>query len=352
MAYYSSGGFAAARFLPRLLMGVSVCAVILLPAVFAADNLAAIQVLVRQGQYSQALSRVEAYLAERPKDAQGRFMKGLILTELKRPDEAIAVFAKLSEDYPELPEPHNNLAVLYAQQKQYDRARNALEMAIRTHPSYAIAYENLGDVYAKLASQAYDKALQLDTSNATAQSKLALIRDLVSAPGGSPAPPASSPAATPLPNAPTTAPDMVSAITPTITPIATPAPTTASVATPPPARAEAANDHQALTRTLAAWAAAWSRQDVRAYLGHYASGFKPSGGMSRKAWEAERAERLKRPKWIKVGYDTPQIRVEGREATVRFRQNYQTPSLRNATQKTLTFVRVGNAWQIISEQTN
>ncbi len=59
------------------------------------------------------------------------------------------MFTKLSEDYPELPEPYNNLAVLYAQQKQYDKARTALEMAIRTHPSYAIAYENLGDIYAK-----------------------------------------------------------------------------------------------------------------------------------------------------------------------------------------------------------
>ena len=56
-------------------------------------------------------------------------------------------------------------------------------MAIRTHPSYAIAYENLGDVYAKLASQAYDKALQLDNSNSTTQNKLALIRDLITTSG-------------------------------------------------------------------------------------------------------------------------------------------------------------------------
>ena len=88
------------------------------------------------------------YIRDRPKDAQGRFLKGQILTEMNKPADAIAVFTKLTEDYPELPEPYNNLAVLYAQQKQYDKARTALEMAIRTHPSYAIAYENLGDVYA------------------------------------------------------------------------------------------------------------------------------------------------------------------------------------------------------------
>jgi tetratricopeptide (TPR) repeat protein len=90
------------------------------------------------------------------------------------------VFSKLTEDYPELPEPYNNLAVIYAQQKQYDKAKQALEMAIRTHPSYATAHENLGDIYARLASQAYDKALQIDSSNSSAQNKLALIRDLMS----------------------------------------------------------------------------------------------------------------------------------------------------------------------------
>ncbi|HRE18523.1 MAG TPA: tetratricopeptide repeat protein, partial [Rhodocyclaceae bacterium] len=129
-----------------------------------ADNLPEVQKLIKAGQFPQALTKVDAYLASRPKDAQGRFFKGLILTEMNKPAEAIAVFTKLTEDYPELPEPYNNLAVLYAQQKQFDKARTALEMAIRTHPSYAIAYENLGDIYAKLASQAYDKALQLDSS--------------------------------------------------------------------------------------------------------------------------------------------------------------------------------------------
>ena len=148
-----------------------------------ADNLPDVQRLIKQGQYPQALEKVDAYLSSRPKDAQGRFLKGLIFTEMNKPADAIGVFTKLSEDYPELPEPYNNLAVLYAQQKQYDKARTALEMAIRTHPSYAIAYENLGDVYAKLASQAYDKALQLDNSNSTTQNKLALIRDLITTSG-------------------------------------------------------------------------------------------------------------------------------------------------------------------------
>src|SRR5574343_1543128 len=166
-----------------------------------ADNLPEVQRLIKQGQYPQALEKVDAYLASRPKDAQGRFLKGLIYTEMNRASDAIAVFTKLSEDYPELPEPYNNLAVLHAQQKQYDKARAALEMAIRTHPSYAIAYENLGDIYAKLASQAYDKALQLDNSNSATQNKLALIRDLISTSGKGNVKP-TAPAAAPIAAAP------------------------------------------------------------------------------------------------------------------------------------------------------
>jgi tetratricopeptide (TPR) repeat protein len=112
----------------------------------------------------------------------------VILTELARPNEAFDVFQKLTQDYPELPEPYNNLAVLYAARGEYERARANLEMAIRTRPDYATAYENLGDVYARLASQAYEKAAQLDPKGRSAGAKLALARELVNyAPAKKPA---------------------------------------------------------------------------------------------------------------------------------------------------------------------
>src|SRR6266568_614211 len=114
-----------------------------------ADELQDINALLKQGQHAQALDRVNQYLAKKPRDAQGRFLKGLILAEQNKVPEAIDVFSKLSQDYPQLPEPYNNLAVLYAAQGQYEKARQQLEMSIRTHPSYATAYENLGDVYTK-----------------------------------------------------------------------------------------------------------------------------------------------------------------------------------------------------------
>lgn len=136
--------------------------------------------LFRSGQQAQALERVDIVLKGNPKDARARFLKGLILTEQNKPADAINIFTGLTEDYPELPEPYNNLAVLYASQGQYDKARTALEMAIRAHPSFATAHENLGDIYAQMASQSYGKALQLDKKNAAAQTKLEMIKGLFS----------------------------------------------------------------------------------------------------------------------------------------------------------------------------
>ena len=121
------------------------------PATLAhASEMSDINKLMRAGQYADALTKTDAVLAKHPRDAQLRFTKGLILAEQNRSAEAIAVFSKLTEDFPDLPEPYNNLAVLYAADGQYDKARAALDMAMRTNPTYATALENLGDVYAKI----------------------------------------------------------------------------------------------------------------------------------------------------------------------------------------------------------
>jgi tetratricopeptide (TPR) repeat protein len=103
----------------------------------------------------------------------------VIQAESGHPAEAIETYTQLTQEYPELAEPYNNLAVLYAQQNQYDKAREALEGAVRANPGYGTAYENLGDVYAKLASQSYAKAQQLEPSNASAAKKLTLVRQLL-----------------------------------------------------------------------------------------------------------------------------------------------------------------------------
>src|SRR5918992_5265938 len=168
--------------LGRGLRGLCVCALLAFGSAHA-DELQDAAKLLKAGQHREALERVNKALAAKPRDAQTRFLKGVILTEQGNTREAIDIFTRLTQDFPELPEPYNNLAVIYAAQGQYEKARAALEQSIRTHPSYATAYENLGDVYAKLASQAYDKALQLDKSNTGAQNKLSLVREIARGPG-------------------------------------------------------------------------------------------------------------------------------------------------------------------------
>lgn len=154
-----------------------------------ADEYADVGALIRAGKAADAIATADQYLAGKPRDPQMRFLKGVAQSEAGRTADAIATFTALNAEYPELPEPYNNLAVLYAGQSQFDKARAALEMAVRANPGYAVARENLGDVYAKLAAAEYAKAQQLDAANPTVGAKLTLIRQLFApaGPGRAPA---------------------------------------------------------------------------------------------------------------------------------------------------------------------
>ena len=319
-----------------------------------ADDYSDVNRLLRAGQAAEASALADKYLSSKPKDAQMRFLKGVILTEQGKPNDAISAFTKLTEDFPELPEPYNNLAVLYASQSQFDKARAALEMAIRTNPSYATAHENLGDVYAKLASQAYSKALQLDNSNTGVQPKLALIRELF-APGSkgrptaaaTPAPvpttlPAASPAK-PVPPAPA-APPVVAASKPAATVVAPATPTPA-----PAAPAASGNAEQEITTAVQGWATAWSSKNVSNYLAAYGTDFAAPGG--RKTWEEERKKRILGKNSISVKLSNIAVTVSGNKAKASFKQDYNADSLSVNSRKTLDLVKSGDRWVIVKEST-
>ena len=350
----------ASRSLIRITLAtVTAVALFSLASLVSAETLQDISKLMKQGQQAQALDKTEKYLAGKPKDAQGRFLKGLILTEMNRTNDAIVVFTKLTEDYPELPEPYNNLAVIYAQQKQYDKAKQALEMAIRTHPSYATAHENLGDIYARMASQAYDKALQIDSSNASAQTKLAMIRDLMSA-ASRPATTTGKPATVVAAAPPAVAEAKPAEVKPEAKPETRPEPAkpAAAAAAPvvaPPAPAEtkqaAGNLSGDIGKALDAWANAWSKKSVKAYLGFYARDFQTPGGESRAAWESERSKRLTKPGNILVSIEGLHVAAEGADrANVKFRQHYRSASLKTSSTKVMVMVRQDGKWLIQQER--
>ena len=179
------------------------CAAFAMPARAAtAEELSEVTRLHRAGQSAAALERAERVLSLQPKDAQMRFLKSVVLVDTGRSAEAQAILQQMVQDYPELAEPHNNLAAIYAAAGDYGKSRAELEETIRLNPSYAPAHENLGDVHALLAAQAYAKALRLEPASTTLPKKLALVRQLTtplsaSRPIEPPVTPAAAPASRP-----------------------------------------------------------------------------------------------------------------------------------------------------------
>jgi hypothetical protein len=310
--------------LSRFLAAVVACVIVASTPVLA-NEVQEINQQFRKGDLTGALDRTNRYLAKNPKDAQARFLKGLILADQGKTNDAITVFTGLTEDYPELPEPYNNLAVLYASQSKYEAAKNALEMAIRTHPSYATAHENLGDIYAKMASIAYDKALALDSKNATAQTKLALIKDMM---GDS------------QPRKPVAAKPAVAVA------VAAKSAAKAVAADSVPTKPAAANS--GIEAAIVRWALAWSARDVDAYLAAYADDFA-AGGMTRTSWEAQRRARITAPKSIEVKIDDLKIEQQDGSASATFRQTYRSDRLSSTVTKTLKLALQNGAWRIVGE---
>lgn len=138
--------------------------------------------LLKQGQSVQALEKAERLTASEPDNARARFLKSVILSDLGRTQDAAAVLEKLIQDFPELPEPYNNLAVIQVQRGDLEKAKALLESALRANPRYALARENLGDVYLRLASDAYGHVPASEGNAASARRKLQTVRELLATP--------------------------------------------------------------------------------------------------------------------------------------------------------------------------
>jgi Flp pilus assembly protein TadD len=149
------------------------------------------QAALKAGNPQGALDIAETALKTFPHDAQLRFIRAVALNQLNRLPEAEAAFFEMTQEFPELPEPYNNLAVVRAAQGKLDQARVALEDALRAVPDYAVAYENLGDVYVQLAARSYRSAQKLDPANKSVGPKLNLVNEVVAQGPQGQAPPAS-----------------------------------------------------------------------------------------------------------------------------------------------------------------
>jgi len=281
-----------------------------LPILLPAD-IGKVSQLIKQQHFEQALQSVDGLLEAQPREQQALFLRAITLQRLGRIDDAIATYQLLIREYPDLPEPYNNLAVLYAKQGQQEKARDVLVNALKTHRSYATAYENLGNIYARMAATAYNKALQLDKNKKPSQAALTLIETL---------------------------PAQVKPVS-----IVSPAPASKKVVTN--------NDEvELIIDTVKGWSNAWSAQNSDAYLAYYADNFNPPNGNSREYWETQRRIRLKKPSFIRVSVQSPKVEIlSEKSARLTFKQDYQSNKFQDAVQKTLLLEKVNGSWQILKE---
>lgn len=169
----------ALRTLLALLAG---CAITISQAAVA-DSPEEVRGLLARGDLAAALLKAQAGVAARPADAQSRFVLGVVLMDMGRDSQALVVFTELSQAYPELPDPMNNIALLQARAGQLEAARQSLESALRNDPAHRAARINLGQVHLMLAEQAWSQAVAAMPADSALLLKLQSVRALL-APAG------------------------------------------------------------------------------------------------------------------------------------------------------------------------
>lgn len=326
-----------------------------------------VEKLLEQGKAAQAAKAADDYLKQNPGDVQMRFMQGVIAVEQKQNTQAITVFTALTRDYPTLPEPYNNLAVLYAAQGQERKAAEVLEQAIRVNPGYATAHENLGDLYARMASDAYSRALQLEGGRQSIEPKLALIAQIFPKRRGTAKPAAQVAAASATKAAavepkPATAPVAEAKAVVESGPVvprveekkpelpqamaAAPSFTAKPAADVPAPSAEGAAAAE-VEAAVNAWVQALSGQDAERYLGAYSETFAPADGSSFAKWKEVRRQRMAGKSALAIALRDLKVSVNGDQAEARFLEEHAGGIL--TMKKTLKLQRENGRWCITRE---
>ncbi len=296
-----------------------------------AEDLGAAKLLMQEGKLSEALIKTNKILEKNPTDPSVQFVKGLILSELKKNVEAIDVFSKLTTDFPNYPEPYNNLAVLFATEGHYAKARVALETALKINPKYATAQENLGDVHLQAALQSYIEASRNDGDSAGIKAKVRSVRSTLGLPLTDTATAGKTVAAVGDKNASPAA-----------------SPTTSA----PPKSKEQQAERDVVLQVVGQWVKAWSAKDIDTYFSSYASDFRPPRGESRAAWEKMRRQRINNKDQIDVQVISPSVTVEDKLAIVNFQQVYVAGKISSNARKSLTLKNESGVWKIVEEKSD
>ena len=343
----------------------------------ATDDIGEIRELAASGRTYEALAELEPLLEAEPDRVEGLMLKGILLTQLGRVDEAKEIFLGLVRSSPDLPEPYINLAAIYAAAGDYDRAVKILKNALATHPSYLAAYENLTKVYAKLASEAYRRALGDNAETDEEAVELVLVEQihspLTSGTGVTTpldgrlietAPPAEPmalalPASQPDPDtggsesggeASSVVAEIEDVPVGNDVEISVETEDELEVAADSHPEDRATPDIEQVPKMIDEWALAWTEQSVEEYLGFYSREFKPMNGLSLDGWEVMRRGRLTGPGFISITVEDLEVEEEGQgRAEARFVQMYQSNVLQDSCVKLLSLIWEDGGWKIAAE---
>jgi len=274
--------------------------------------------LIEDKDYLEAKTIVEQHLISDKENPQLLFINGVLLSELGEIDEAINVFVSLTKSHPALPEPYNNLAVLYAQNGNFDLAKIALEKSIKTHPSYATAHINLGDLYTRMASESYNQALQIDKSNKNAKTKLSLIKKLFN-----------------------------------FQPINKNIVLTENSEQKSQSFNEIKNKEEIINERIFVmidnWKNAWMNQSFDQYIEYYSDNFKNNKGMDLEKWKQFRKPRVMNKSSINLKLENIEISKNKNLYSVSFTQIYQSGDIDSTTKKTLLIELIDDQLKIVNE---
>jgi len=283
---------------------------------FAQNKIEEIKLLLKNGEYNRAEILINNSNENNLNDPELLFYKGINETNLGKKNKAIDTFRDLTERFPKLPEPFNNLAVLYAEKAQYRLAKEILEQAIKTNPSYLTAHINLGDIYTKMASEAYNKALEIDKSNNIAITKLSMITQLFN-------------------YQPNTKNTVIN-----------------SIKRKPAVKVTKLSKKilsKNILNSIENWKTAWENKDMESYLNSYASNFNYPNKMTKSDWEKYRTSRIMSKKIINISLSNIQLKFDKGKITAVFAQNYISGDLNQTSNKTLVFIEKNGIWLILEE---
>ena len=208
-----------------------------------------------------------------------------------------------------------------------------LNEGLRTDKTYATIYENLSSIYMEMARDSYGKALQLGVKLQPLPLKQLAIKEdkPITVVSNTEAETKPQPVNEQLDN-------IVKLNTTNETKVTAEAVTISS-------------KQQDVIDSLQAWAAAWSAQAVDLYLSFYHRDYKPARGVSRSSWQAQRRDRLKRPKWIQIELDEINVELTAENrAKVTLVQSYKSNTYQDKTRKQVLLAATSNGWRILKER--